>query len=148
MNAVLPAHPLRAAARGLLLWLVGMIVGSLVFAVPTLKAAPAIPYVTTNPFITLPILVLWAALVPALARGLTADARTPEGEGLRVGAIFLAVNVLLDAALVVGAMNAGLGFYAHLGPWVAYSLLLLLPWRVGRAAVRGPTARAADSRGP
>src|SRR5262245_49167684 len=90
----------------LLLWFVGMLVGSVVFAVPQLKEAQAIPWVTANPFITVPILVLWPLLVWIITRKRVANSQHPRSEGVKVGLVFLAVNVVLDFVLVVNVMQA------------------------------------------
>jgi hypothetical protein len=136
MFSLLPARPARAAAHGLILWLTGMIVGSVAFAVPGLKAKPAIPYVSANPAISLPILVLWPVVAFLLVRGPLARAPIPAREGLRIGCVFLAVNAALDLGLVVGAMKAGLEFYSYASLWVAYGVLVAVPWLTGRSLAR------------
>jgi hypothetical protein len=139
-TSLLPARPIRTAAFGALLWLSGIVVGGVVFATPALKAVPAIPYVTANPFITVPILALWTILAWVLPRGSVAQAARPRVEGLRIGMMFLAVNVVLDLMLVVGLMKTGPGFYGYGGLWSAYALLVVVPWLTGRSAGqrRGP----------
>lgn len=135
MRQMLPLRLWRALIGALVLWLTGMIVGTVVFSVPQLRALPEIPYVSANPAITAPIILLWLVLARWLARPHVTAAPLPTAEGLRVGAVFLAVNALLDGILVAGMMGNGLGFYSHLGVWVAYTLLILMPWMTGRAAL-------------
>lgn len=143
MTSLLPKRPVRVITYGLALWLTGMIVGSIVFATPQLRATPAIPHLTANPFITVPIIVLWGCFAWMLTRRTLAVAPDPRTEGLRVGLGLLATNVLLDLLLVVGAMRVGVAFYSYAGLWIAYGVLVVVPWLVGRgaaAAVAPPIA--------
>jgi hypothetical protein len=145
MRSMLPARPLRAAAFGLVLWLVGVVIGSVVFAIPQLRTAPEVPHLAANPFITVPIITLWPILSWATARGDISSAAEPREEGIRIGVVYLVVNLLLDLVLVVGAMGAGLHFYAFAGLWAAYSVLLAVPWLTGRIArpARAPVVASA-----
>jgi hypothetical protein len=113
-----------------------MIVGIAVLAVPALRDTPSIPPWSANPFITIPILLLWPLTAHSLARQLVADSAEPAADGLRVGLVFLAVNAALDRAVVVGALNAGAGFYSSVGLWLAYLSLVFVPWATGRATTR------------
>jgi uncharacterized membrane protein (DUF441 family) len=145
MRALFPARPLRAAAFGLLLWFSGMVVGSIVFATPQLEAARPIQYLTANPFITVPIIPLWTILAWAFSRGSVSRAPEPREEGIRIGLVFLAVNVLMDLLLMVGVMHVGASFYSYAGLWLAYLVLVAVPWLTGRAALaaRRPIAARA-----
>ena len=134
VTGAIAGHPRRAIVGGLLLWLTGMVVGIAVFSVPQLRSAPAIPFLTSNPFITAPILVIWIVLSRSLARRFLVDAPKPAAEGLRIGLLFFAVNAVLDFVVVVGLMKNGINFYAYLGPWLGYATLVIMPWMVGRAA--------------
>jgi hypothetical protein len=131
-----PEAPFRTLAGGIALWLTGMVFGVLAFSIPQGRDATPIPYISANPFISVPILIAWPLLARALARRLVKRAGNPRVEGLRVGVVFLAVNALLDRVVVVGLMDAGPGFYSYLALWLAYSLLVIVPWRVGRATHR------------
>jgi hypothetical protein len=140
MTSLVPRQPVRVVAYGFLLWLTGMIVGSVVFATPQLKATPAIPYLTANPFITFPIIALWSLLAWALTRKTVSLAPDPRAEGLRIGLVFLVTNAVLDLLLVVGAMRAGISFYSYAGLWFAYGVLVIAPWFVGHAAALATAA--------
>ena len=134
-------HPLRVVSGGLLLWLTGMIVGIVVFSLPHLKGVPPVPFISSNPLITLPIWVIWAFLSRRLARPLVRRAADPSGEGLRVGLGFAAVNALLDLVVVAGLMKNGMAFYSYLGPWLAYVILIIVPWMTGRTLMTPVSSR-------
>jgi hypothetical protein len=136
MLAVLPSRPLRSLAKALVFWLAGMVIGIVVFSVPQLRTASPIPYVSANPFISLPILLLWPVLARRFAWKHVSSVGDPTAEGLRLGLMFLAVNAVLDRVVVFGLMEAGADFYSYLGLWLAYLLLLLVPWYVGRGVGR------------
>lgn len=135
---------MRVLLGALALWLAGMVIGSVVFAVPALKAAAPIPYFASNPFITLPIIVTWAFLARWLSRSRIVASPSPYTEGLRTGVVFALVNLALDRVVVVGLLHAGADFYSWAGPWLAYATALLVPWIVGyqesrrRRAVQSP----------
>jgi hypothetical protein len=120
-------------ARALILWAAGFVIGGVVFSVPALRGAPAIPFVSSNPYITAPILIVWTMLSCILARPLLTRTADPVSQGLRIGLLFAAVNAMLDLVVVVGLMGNGPGFYAYAGPWVAYATLVAVPWLTGRA---------------
>jgi hypothetical protein len=139
MSQAVLARSVRAVGGGVILWLSGLGVGTLVFAMPRLAATPPIPHVSSHPWITGPVVLLWSFLAWLLARRGVASASHPAAEGLRTGLTFAAVNVLLDLLVVVGLMGNGLRFYGFLGPWLAYLVLVIVPWWTGRAAMRSAT---------
>lgn len=131
---------LRTIGLGVGFWLVGMVVGTVVFSVPTLQQIGPVPYLSSNPAITIPLLVLWALLAVVVSRRRVSGSAHPVSEGVALGVTLLLVNVVADAAVVVVALKAGLAFYGYAGLWVAYSLLLLIPWVTGRNAARRHSA--------
>jgi hypothetical protein len=52
----------KAIAYAVLIWVVGFIWGSFVFMTPSLKSTPPIPYISSNPAISFPILAIWLIL--------------------------------------------------------------------------------------
>jgi hypothetical protein len=124
----------RALAYAALIWVVGFAWGSVVFMTPALKAVAPIRYVSSNPAISFPILLVWLPLAYLLARSYLRAAADPAAEGLRLGLVFAEVNLLLDVLVLVVALDAGWGYFASLTVWLAYALLLAVPWWAGRAA--------------
>lgn len=129
---ILPEHPRRAIALGFALWLLGMAVGGVVFAFPALRNVSPIPYVSANPFITLPILTLWAVATWTGTRRAVHRSRDAKAEGVRFGMTLLVINVAMDLLVVVFMLRRGLEFYSFLGPWVAYLVLIGVPVLLGR----------------
>ncbi|HRY09961.1 MAG: hypothetical protein KC544_08050 [Gemmatimonadetes bacterium] len=134
---ILPTRPVSATSWGLAFWIVGMVAGIVVYAVPRLKATPPVHGLSANPWITLMILAAWIAMAWFLARSRLPKAADPTAEGLRLGILLCVVNVLLDLAIVVKAMGTGGAFYRYLGPWLAYASLVVVPWLVGRIVAEG-----------
>lgn len=132
MSSLLPARPLSALLWALLFWLIGMVVGMIVFAVPSLKATEPIRHVASNPYITFPIVGLWVVVAWLVSQARLTTAPDPTMEGLRLGLMFAAVNFALDYAVLVKGMGTGSGFYAYLGPWLGYVCLVAVPWLSGR----------------
>src|SRR4029453_7278451 len=91
----------KAIGYGVLIWVVGFIWGSFVFMTPSLKNAPAIPYVSSNPAISFPILLLWLPLTYLLARSLLQNSASPEAHGIKLGLVFSEVNFVLDLIFLV-----------------------------------------------
>lgn len=123
----------KALLYAALLWVAGFFWGSIVHMTPSLKAVPPIPYVSSNPLISFPILVIWLVLAWLLARHFLKQAEPKAEAGRKLGIIFLLVNVVLDLVVLVRLLKTGCGFYASLSAWVAYAILFLVPWRLGRA---------------
>jgi len=71
-----------------------------------------------------------AFLAYVLARSRIVAAPAPQTEGLRFGAVFAAVNVVLDRIVVVGVFQTA-DFYSWAGPWLAYATVLLVPLILG-----------------
>jgi hypothetical protein len=124
----------KAIGYAILIWIVGFVWGSIVFMTPALKRVPAIPYVSSNPAISFPILAIWPVLVWLLAQSYLKTMADKTREGLKLGLIFALVNFVLDLIVLVVLLRAGFGYFISLTVWLAYLMLLLLPWLVGRRA--------------
>ena len=123
----------KALGFAILIWIIGFVWGSFVFMTPALKATPAIPYVSANPAISFPILLVWIPITYLFARVCLWRSRNPTGEGLRVGVVFAAINVLLDLLMLVMLLKAGFRYFASLTVWLGYLILLIIPWLTGRS---------------
>jgi hypothetical protein len=123
----------RAVAFAVLLWIVGFAWGSIVFMTPSLKATPPIPFISTNPWISFPILLAWLPLAYFLARNCLVPTSAPASEGLKLGLVFVITNVVLDLVVLVVVFKTGLAYFASLTVIAGYALLLLVPWVVGRS---------------
>ena len=123
----------RALGYAVLIWLSGFVWGSVVFMTPALRNIAAIPYVSRYPAISFPLLLLWLLITYLLARSylnLTTDKAT---EGLRLGLLFATVNFVLDLMVLVILFKNGLAYFASLTVWLAYFILLAVPWFTGRS---------------
>ena len=125
----------KALAYAILLWIIGFVWGSIVFMTPALKASP-IPYVSSNPAISFPILIMWLIISYLLAKNYLKDADDKVAEGLKLGLTFAVVNAILDLVVLVLLLKAGFGYFASLTVWLAYSMLLIIPWLTGRALAK------------
>ena len=105
----MPYKPVRAFAYAVLIWVVGFIWGSIVFMTPALRSTPPIPYVSSNPAISFPIILLWTILTLLLARSYLRAAQDKEREGIRLGLMFAMVNFVLDLVVLVFLLKAGYG---------------------------------------
>lgn len=129
----MPQKPLKAIAFAVLIWIVGFVWGSIVFMTPALKATPPIPYVSSNPAISIPILLIWIPLIYFLARAYLSKVKDPDREGLKLGLIFAATNFILDLVVLVLLLKTGAGYFAAASIWFAYLLLIIIPWLTGRS---------------
>jgi len=123
----------RALGYAVLIWLSGFVWGSVVFMTPALRNVAAIPYVSRYPAISFPLLILWLIITYLLARSylkLTTDKAT---EGLRLGLLFAVVNLVLDLLVLVLLFKNGVAYFASLTVWLAYFILLAVPWFTGRS---------------
>ena len=133
----MPFKPAKAFAYAVLIWIVGFVWGSIVFMTPALRAATApIPYVSSNPAISFPILLLWTVLALLLARNYLKSTADKEREGLRLGVMFVVVNFVLDLVVLVFLLKTGFIYFVSASLWFAYATLLLIPWLTGRTLER------------
>jgi hypothetical protein len=132
----MPYKPARALIYAVLLWLIGFVWGSIVFMTPSLKTTPPIHYVSTNPAISFPILIIWIFVTYLLARSYLQTALDKVTAGLKLGITFSAVNMLLDLLVLVLLLRAGLTYFISLTVWLGYFVLLIIPWAAGRTLQR------------
>ena len=126
----------KALLYAVLLWLIGFIWGSVVFMTPALKTVRPIPYVSSNPAISLPILIIWLVVTYLLARNYLKATPDTVSEGLRLGIMLSVVNAVLDLLVLVVLLKAPLTYFISLTVWVGYFILLMIPWNVGRSLQR------------
>ena|SRR5687767_1739054 len=129
----MPRKLFKAVGFAVLIWIVGFVWGSIVFMTPALKATPPVPYISNNPAISLPILLIWIPLIYFLARAYLSQVNDPDREGFKLGLIFAATNFILDLVVLVILLKAGAGYFAAASIWFAYFLLLIIPWLTGRS---------------
>ena len=123
----------RALGYALLIWLGGFVWGSVVFMTPALRNVAAIPYVSRYPAISFPLLLLWFVITYLLARSYLKRTTDKATEGLRLGLLFAVVNLILDHLVLVLLFKNGFGYFASLTVWLAYFILLTVPWFTGRS---------------
>ena len=123
----------RALAYALLIWLTGFVWGSVVFTTPALRNVAAIPHVSRYPAISFPVLIMWLLIAHLLARSYLKTTTDKANEGLRLGLLFAVVNLVLDLLVLVLLFKNGLGYFASLTVWLAYFILLTVPWYTGRS---------------
>jgi hypothetical protein len=123
----------KALGYAILIWVTGFIWGSIVFMTPSLKSVAPIPYVSSNPAISFPLLVVWPLLVYLLARSFLKTAADTASQGLRLGLTFSVVNFVLDLVVLVFLLKAGFGYFGSITVWLAYGLLLIVPWLTARS---------------
>jgi hypothetical protein len=122
----------KALTYAIVIWIVGFVWGSIVFMTPALKSVRSIPYVSSNPAISFPILIVWLPLGYLLARSYL-KGPSGNGEGLRLGLIFFVVNLILDLLVLVLLLKAGFAYFISLTVWLGYLLLFIIPWLTSRS---------------
>lgn len=129
----MPKKPFKAFGFAILVWITGFVWGTIVFMAPALKSVSPIPYISRNPAISFPLLLLWPVLSYLLAKNYLGGVINRDAEGLKLGIVFSAVNFGLDLLVLVVLLKAGVGFFASVTIWLAYFILLLVPWLTGRS---------------
>lgn len=126
----------KALIYAVLLWTIGFVWGSIVFMTPALKTVAAIPYVSSNPAISFPILIIWLIVTYILAKSYLKAAGDKAAEGLKLGIMFSVVNLALDLLALVLLLKAGFGYFVSLTVWLGYFMLFIIPWIAGRSLQR------------
>ncbi len=134
-----PYKPGQAIAFAVLIWLVGFLWGSVVFMTPALGAVSAIPFVSSNPAISFPIILMWSVLSIIIARRYLKSAADKSSEGLKLGVAFAIVNLVLDLVALVFLLKAGLKYFVSASVWFAYASLVLIPWITGKTLEESET---------
>jgi hypothetical protein len=129
----MPQKLVKAVAFAILIWITGFVWGSIVFMTPALKSVSAIPYVSRNPAISFPLLLLWPVLTYLLAKNYLMGITGRAAEGLKLGIVFSEVNFLLDLIVLVFLLKAGVSYFVSLTVWIAYFMLLIIPWLTGNS---------------
>ena len=135
----MPFRTGKALAYAVLLWIIGFVWGSIVFMTPSLKAVSAIPYVSSNPAISFPILFIWLFATYLLAKSYLTTAGDRAGAGLKLGLVFSIINFVLDLVVLVLLLKAGFRYFISLTVWFGYLILLMIPWIVGRSSQKTST---------
>ena len=128
----MPQKFVKALAYAVLIWIIGFVWGSVVFMTPALKSVTSIPYVSRYPLISFPLLVILPLVSYLLARNYL-RAAGDQGEGLKLGITFALVNFVLDLLVLVLLFKNGPVYFASLTVWVAYLILLIVPWFTARS---------------
>ena len=123
----------KALIYAVLLWVIGFVWGSIVFMTPALKTVAAIPYVSSNPAISFPILTIWLIVTYLLAKSYLKTAGDKVSEGLKLGIMFSVVNLVLDLLVLVLLLKAGFSYFISLTVWLGYFMLFMIPWVAGRS---------------
>lgn len=127
------SSPRRAIAYALLLLAGGFIWAAIAASVPLLRDARSIPFLAQNWAVAIPVFTLWTVSSYALARRYLTLSGGGADEGLRLGAVFAAAALLFDLVIVAGLVGQGWRHFAQPILWIAYVLLVGIPWLVGRA---------------
>jgi hypothetical protein len=120
----------RALAYAVLIWIVGFVWGMVVLMTPALKNVTPMPYVSRYPAISFPILIIWILLAYVLTKSYVKTTDDKTNEGFKLGLTFAIVNFILDLLILVLLLKTGFGYFASL-TWLAYFILLIVPWLVG-----------------
>jgi hypothetical protein len=126
----------KALIYAVLLWVIGFVWGSIVFMTPALKTFSAIPYVSSNPAISFPILFIWLIVTYFIAKSYLKTADDKADQGLKLGIMFSVGNVVLDLLLLVLLFKAGFSYFISLTVWLGYVMLFIIPWIAGRSLRR------------
>jgi hypothetical protein len=136
----MPQKPGRALTYAVFVWITGFAWGSVVFMTPALRDIASIPYVSRYPAISFPVLIIWLLIAYLLARNYLRTATDKAGEGLKLGLIFAVVNLILDLLILVLLFKNGFSYFESLTVWLAYFILLIVPWLAGRSLEKTATA--------
>ena len=129
----MPQRPIKALGFAILIWIIGFVWGSIVFMTPALKNISGIPYVSRYPAISFFILLIWPVVTYFLARNYLLGTINRDAEGLKLGLVFSGIIFALDLVVLVFLLKAGASYFASATIWLAYFILLLIPWLTGRS---------------
>jgi hypothetical protein len=129
----MPFKPYRVKTAlwyGTLLWIIGFVWGMIVFMMPTLNGVPSIPYVSKDPAISVPLIVLYLILSYFMAKSYLDLAGDRPTEGLKFGVTAFLLNILLDILIYVVLFRSS-DYFAYVSIWLTYAILIGIPWIAG-----------------
>ncbi|MCP4536220.1 MAG: hypothetical protein GY832_03655 [Chloroflexi bacterium] len=129
----------KAVLFSLVVWIVGFVWGSIIFMTPW-NDLPSIPFVSSSPAISFPLLVLMPTVSFFLARSYLKQAEDKRLEGLRFGLTVSVANIVLDLLVIVMLFGGGLGFFASLTVWLGYIAIGVVPYLVGQTMMQPASA--------
>src|SRR5438105_14420078 len=101
----------KALAYAIVIWIIGFVWGSIVFMTPSLKSVRSIPYISNNPAISFPILIVWLPVTYLLAKNYLKASSERSLEGLKLGLPFSLVNLTLDFATLELLLNPRFAYF-------------------------------------
>lgn len=122
----------KALLFSLVVWIIGLVWGSTIF-MSSWKDLSPIPFVSSNPVISFPLLVLMPLASFLLARVYLKEAENAVLEGLKFGLTVSVVDIIMDFLVYALLLGAGLGFFVSLTLWINYVTMGVAPYCVGRA---------------
>jgi len=129
----MPQRIWKALAYAIVIWIIGFVWGSIVFMTPSLKGARPITYISNNPAISFPILIVWLPVTYLLAKNYLTASSDGMAAGLKLGLTLSVVNLILDLVILVLLLKAGFAYFLSLTVWLGYLILLIVPWLTGRS---------------
>lgn len=110
------------------IWATGFMWGTFILTVPALAETAGVPFISSNPFISFPILIGWFFLAGFFTKLYLRKCPDDKNSLLGLGMVFGGTNILLDVGVLGFAFN-NFEFFAYAAPWLAYLMLVLVPLR-------------------
>lgn len=131
------SSPFRALAYTACLLGPGVAWGAVAANVATLREARGIPYFAANWAVAIPVFTLWLVLTCILSRRYVRATGAGVAEGLRLGFLFAGAAFIFDAVVVAGVVGQGVKHFKQPILWLAYTLMVLIPWLEARDLEEG-----------
>src|SRR5437660_12927117 len=96
----MPQRIWKAFAYAIVIWIIGFVWGSIVFMTPSLKGARPIPYISNNPAISFPILIVWLPVTYLLAKNYLKASSDRRAAGLKLGRTWSVGNLIMDLVIL------------------------------------------------
>jgi hypothetical protein len=121
----------KAILFSFVIWLVGFIWGMIIFMTPLVNLAP-IPYISGNPAISFPAIIILLVASFLLAKSYLKGAEDKPLEGFKLGVTMFLVGIILDLLVIVLLFGSGWEYFTYLSIWLGYFLVSAVPYFVGR----------------
>jgi len=108
----------KAVIYAVLLWAIGFVWGSIVFMTPALKTVAGIPYVSSNPAISFPILFIWLIVTYLLAKSYLKAAGDTSCRRAEAGHHVFGRDVAAGFVGIGASVKAGFSYFNSLTVWL------------------------------
>jgi len=117
----------KAIGYSIVLWMVGIIWGSIVFMVPSWKDVAEVPYISQNPVMSIPNLIFYLILIYFFSKSYLKGIEDKKSGAGKFALTMFVVNLILDNLFIILFAGDWPNYLATLSVVFAYLMMIIIP---------------------